>query len=195
MRIDKYDQDNLIFSSGDPADAFFVILQGSIKLFVLSHDGSETIIEIIEEGMSFAEAAMFALASYPVNCEAMEGTRLLRIERSDFLNKLQQNRQLPLQILASLGRWQLRLMGELWQLKAQTPAQRLAWLLVTLSGSNSGRVRIRLPYPKSAIAGRIGIAQESLSRAFTRLTAQGVETHANHVTIADVDKLRRFCGH
>ena len=75
-----------------------------------------------------------------------------------------------------LGRWQLRLMTELRQLKAHTPAQRLGWYLLRLADASTGAARIKLPYRKSIIAGRIGITPESLSRALARLAEFGVET-------------------
>lgn len=183
-----------MFSAGDPADAFFVVLAGAVKLFVLSPEGGETIIEIVRAGTTFAEAAIFASARYPVHAEAFEDTRLLRIHRHDFLAKLRRKPALALQMFTSLGRWQLLLMGELWQLKAQTPAQRLAWTLLKLTTAGSGPATITLRDPKSIVAARIGITPESLSRALTRLSDLGVETRGNEITIARIEDLRRFAG-
>ncbi|MBK8908500.1 MAG: cyclic nucleotide-binding domain-containing protein [Rhodospirillales bacterium] len=183
-----------IFSAGDPADAFFVVLEGAVKLFVLSPEGCETIIEVVRAGATFAEAAIFASAGYPVHAEAFEDTRLLRIHRHDFLAKLRRNPSLALQMFVSLGQWQLLLMGEMWQLKAQTPAQRLAWTLLKLTTACSGPATITLRDPKSVVAARIGITPESLSRALTRLANLGVETRGNEITIASIEDLRRFAG-
>jgi DNA-binding Lrp family transcriptional regulator len=52
---------------------------------------------------------------------------------------------------------------------------------------------VRLPYRKSLIASRIGIAPESLSRAMARLVELGVKSRGDEVAIEDVKKLRRFC--
>lgn len=184
-----------MFSAGDPADAFFVVLDGAVKLFVLSPEGGETIIEIVRAGTTFAEAAIFASARYPVHAEAFEDTRLLRIQRHDFLVRLRRKPSLALQMFTSLGRWQLLLMGELWQLKAQTPAQRLAWTLLKMTDAGAaGRTTITLRDPKSIVAARIGITPESLSRALTRLADLGVETRGSEITIARIEDLRRFAG-
>jgi CRP-like cAMP-binding protein len=191
--VRSYDRDSLLFSAGDPADRFFVVVEGAVKLSVVDADGNETIIEIIGAGNSFAEAAMFGPGRFPVNAEAIAGVRLITIEASTFLRKLEENRRLGLDMLASLGRWQLRLMAELRQLKAHTPAQRLGWYLLGLADASTGEVRIKLPYRKSIIAGRIGIAPESLSRALARLAEFGVETRDDEVLIHDVRRLERFC--
>jgi CRP-like cAMP-binding protein len=192
--VRSFSEAALLFSAGDRAAAFYAVVEGTVRLFVLNRDGSETTIEIVGARTTFAEAAIFASGHYPVNAEAMEGCRLLRIDASAFLRQLHRDRHLALKMLASLGRWQLHLMGELWQLKAQTPAQRLAWYLVSLTDSGNGAAVVRLPYPKNLIASRIGVTPESLSRALTRLAEVGVDTRGEEVTIDDVDALRRFGG-
>ncbi len=192
--VRRYPKAALLFSAGDPADAFFAVVEGAVRLFALNADGSESTIDIVGARMTFAEAAIFAIGRYPVNAEAMDGARLVRIGAAVFLRKLSDNPRLALQMLASLGRWQLRLMGELWQLKAQTPAQRLAWYVQNLASVREGPVEVKLPYPKSLIASRIGIAPESLSRALSRLGEIGVESHGDVVQVRDIEALRRFSG-
>jgi CRP/FNR family transcriptional regulator, dissimilatory nitrate respiration regulator len=192
--VHTYPPDALVFSVGDGADGFFIVLSGSIQLFVLTAEGAETVIEIVGAGASFAEAAMFASARFPVNCATLVETRLLKLHRGDFLGRLERDPRLALQIVVSLERWQHRLTAELWHLKARTPAQRLAWLLVTLSDAESGSAALTLPHAKGTIAARIGIAPETLSRAFARLAELGVATRGSRVTIADVARLRDYCG-
>jgi len=50
----------LLFSKGDPADWFFVVLAGRVSLFALFKTGDHSLIEAIETGHSFAEGAIFA---------------------------------------------------------------------------------------------------------------------------------------
>jgi CRP-like cAMP-binding protein len=191
--VRSYEDDTLLFSAGDRAEGFFVVAEGSVRLFALSEDGIESIIEIFGKGTSFAEAAMFASGRFPVNAEAMAGSRLVRIDAATFLRRLAEDKASAFKMLASVGRWQLRLMGELYHLKAQTPAQRLAWYILQLTDAQSGSVTVKLPYRKSLIASRIGIAPESLSRAIARLGELGVESRGDTVTIGDVEKLQAFC--
>lgn len=194
----KYNRDELVFSCDDIAESFFIVITGAVKLYLLDSEGREKIIGIVEKGSSFAEAAVFASSRFPVNCEAMEETRLVKIHRNSFLAKLHDRPSLALHMLASLGRWQLHLMSELWQLKAKSPAQRLAWFLVRLSGSQTdsptGSVTVRLPCAKGIVAARIGITPESLSRALTRLKALGVTSNGNEITLTNIERVRTFCG-
>jgi CRP/FNR family transcriptional regulator, dissimilatory nitrate respiration regulator len=191
--VRTYTDDGLLFVAGDPADRFFAVIEGCVRLFALSKDGQETIIEVIGAGSSFAEAAIFATACYPVNADVMAGSRVVSLRASTLVTLLRHDAQLALRMLATLHHWQLRLMAELQQLKGRTPAQRLAWYLLDLVDQAGGETTVRLPYRKGFIAARIGITPESLSRALGRLGQLGVESDGNAFRVADVDALRRFC--
>ncbi len=191
--VRHYNEDTLLFSAGDQAERFFVTLQGSVRLFALNKDGDEAIIEVVGAGHSFAEAAIFNLARYPVNAEAMAGARVAAIGATPILETLRANSAVATCMLSSLCRWQLHLLAEIRRLKGQSPAQRLAWFLVSLAEGADETAVVRLPYRKSIIAGRIGITPESLSRALARLADLGVESKGDVVALRDIPALRRFC--
>ena len=45
-----------LFFQGDEASNFFLVLSGRIKLYRLSPEGKEKVVEIMENGSTFAEA-------------------------------------------------------------------------------------------------------------------------------------------
>lgn len=191
--VRAYAEDSLLFSAGDRADHFYVVLHGSVRLFALNEEGDETIIEVIGAGNSFAEGAIFGAGRYPVYGEAFAGARVVSISAAPLLEAVRSDCHLAMAVLASLCRWQLDLMAEIRRLKGQAPAQRLAWFLASLAGDVSGEAVFRLPFRKAIIAGRIGITPESLSRALARLAELGVESKGDIVTVHDVEALRAFC--
>ena len=192
--VRSFSTESLLFLAGDPADRLFVVLSGAVRLGILDCQGNETIIEVIGPGTSFGEGALFASRRYPVQAEALAGTRLVSINGPRVIKAMLQNNALAFGMLDSLGRWQLRLMAELRQLKLQSPAQRLGLYLLLSVEETAPDACIRLPYPKSLIARRIGITPESLSRALSRLAPCGVESRGDTIVIRDVEALRRFCG-
>jgi CRP-like cAMP-binding protein len=191
--VRAFDEDTLLFSAGDPADRFYVTLRGSVRLFALNKDGDEAIIEVISAGHSFAEAAIFSLAWYPVNAEAMAGARVASIGAVPLLETMRGNSVVAHRMLSSLCRWQLHLLAEIRRLKGQSPAQRLAWFLLSLADGADHSALVHLPYRKSILAGRIGITPESLSRALARLAKLGVESKGDEVVLRDIPALRQFC--
>jgi CRP/FNR family transcriptional regulator, cyclic AMP receptor protein len=46
--IEKYHKDQIVFSQGDPTEAVFYILQGKVKLTVVSEQGKEAVVAILE---------------------------------------------------------------------------------------------------------------------------------------------------
>ena len=63
------DEGQWLFRQGDPARRFYLVVEGQLRLFRLSPEGTEKVIEIVSPGQTFAEALMFLNAPrYPV-CE------------------------------------------------------------------------------------------------------------------------------
>lgn len=199
--VSSYSETSLLFSQGDVADRFFLVLEGRVNLFALTDKGDQTIIEVFDKGWTFAEAAMFSSGRFPLNAEVSAGSRLLSIPVAPFLRRLSEHRELAFQMLSALSRWQHHLLVEIAELKSKSPVQRLGAFLLHLvpaedgaaRGGTGGAVEVRLPITKTVLASRIGIAPESLSRAIARLRSVGVESHGRDLIITDMAALRRFC--
>jgi CRP-like cAMP-binding protein len=65
----SYDKGAMLFQQGDKATAFFLILDGWVKLFRMNPEGLEAVIGVFSRGECFAEAAMFLGGRYPVSAE------------------------------------------------------------------------------------------------------------------------------
>jgi CRP/FNR family cyclic AMP-dependent transcriptional regulator len=48
--IEKYEKGQVVFSQGDTADAVFYIQEGRVKLTVVSEQGKEAVVGILEPG-------------------------------------------------------------------------------------------------------------------------------------------------
>ncbi|MCC6466788.1 MAG: Crp/Fnr family transcriptional regulator [Alphaproteobacteria bacterium] len=191
--VESADSDRLLFSAGDPADRFYIVLTGRVRLFALTAQGKQTTISFIEAGFSFAEGAIFGMRFLPVNAEVCAGTRLAQIPRDPFVSQLMSEPDLTFKMLAALARWQSRLIDAVTELKTRSPSQRFAAVLLSLTDRVSGPADVPLPISKSALANRIGIAPESLSRVFVRMQGLGVTVEGSTIRISDVTMLREHC--
>lgn len=187
-----YPETTLLFSQGDAADRFFVVLAGRVNLFALTESGDQSVIEVFDAIATFAEAAMFSSGKFPLNCEVVAGSRLVHVPAGPFLKRLAENRTLAFHLLSGLSGWQRKLIHEITELKSKSPGQRLASFLLALAKGAEGSAQVRLPITKTVLASRIGIAPESLSRALARLKTVGVESHGREVVLTDLDALRRW---
>jgi CRP/FNR family transcriptional regulator, dissimilatory nitrate respiration regulator len=78
------------------------------------------------------------------------------------------------------------------QIKVLTAPQRVADFLLRLCPCEQGQNTMELPYEKALIASRLGMQPGSLSRALANLRAHGVSVDRNSVSIADVERLKKF---
>ena len=187
-------RNSMLFQAGNRADAFFIVLSGVVKLFALTEDGRESIVEIVEPVSSFAEAAMFAGGVYPVAAEVVEEAALVRVGAREFFNELRANPAVAGRMLGSLLRWERRLAGELRRQRDFSPMERVAELLVSLTPQAQGETVVTLPMKKLVIASRLGMKPESLSRVLARLRDFGVHTQGRTVRIEDVSRLHALCA-
>jgi CRP-like cAMP-binding protein len=69
---------SVLFRQGDPATAFFIVIDGWIKLNRINVSGEETVIHILTKGDNFAEAVAFTGVRFPATAEAVTDARVVR---------------------------------------------------------------------------------------------------------------------
>ena len=183
-----------VFRQGDPANAFFIVIEGWVKLYRMTMSGEEAVIFLFAKGDSFAEAVAFTGQPYPATAETVSKARIVRIPASHVIQCIRTVPDIALAMIASTSQHLHHLVHQVEQLKAQTGVQRVAEFIVSLAAVEHGGCTIALPYEKGLIAGRLGLKPESLSRAFARLKPLGVEVHASHVLVHDIAKLRDYAN-
>ena len=55
--IVRYDKNQIVFTQGDPADTIYYVQKGRLKVVVISEQGKEAVVGILEAGSSSARAA------------------------------------------------------------------------------------------------------------------------------------------
>jgi CRP-like cAMP-binding protein len=190
--VKQPERDEVLFVHGDPAAAFFVVLEGWVKVYRMTKSGEEAVLNVFTRGQSFAEAAAFTAGKYPATAECVTDCRLILVPSRRLFDHIRAEPAIGLAMLASTSQHLHFLARQIEQLKVQTGAQRLAEFLLALAPVESGACTIALPYDKGLIAGRLGMKPESLSRAFLRLRESGVRVKQNMATVSDVGRLRSF---
>ena len=185
-----------LFRHGQPAERFFFVHDGLIKLFRLSPDGGEKIIDLVRPGDTFAEAVMFLgpQGRYPVSAAAVADSVLLAFSQKNYLGLLRDSPDLCFGLLASLSRRLHMLVNQIDSLTLQNATYRLvAYLLEQIPSGVKTSPEVQLTTPKSAIASRLAIQPETLSRILARLRGSGfIEVEGAHITVRDVDALRKM---
>jgi len=184
----------IIMRQDDPATAFFIVIDGWMKISRNTQSGGETVIDMMRKGDSFAEAAAFSGSRYIASAEAASVARVARIPADHLVRCIRQSPDIALAMIASTSQRMRYLVQQVEQLKAQSGVQRVAEFLASLSLAEQGRCALALPYDKILIAGRLGLTPESLSRAFAKLRGVGVTINASQVNVKDIVELRRIAS-
>jgi len=181
-----------LFRQDDLATAFFIMIDGWMKLYRITSAGEETVVNVLTRGNSYAEAHALSGAPYPATAEAVSDVRVVQIPAQHVVRCIRENSDIALAMIAFGSQHLHNLVQTIERLRARSAVQRVAEFLASLAPTEMGSCSIMLPFDKGLIAARLGLTRETLSRTFARLRSVGVFVHASHVAVKDVGKLRKL---
>jgi len=185
------DEAQALFQQGDPAERFYLVVAGQIKLYRLSPAGNEKVIEIVTPGDTFAEALMFLEAPrYPVGAQALEPSGVISIDAADFADMLAGSVKTCFLLLADMSQRLRGLIHEIDNLTLQSATCRVAGYLLAQAPADVDVFALQAP--KHILASRLSIKPETFSRIIKQLSTQKLlEVHGNRVRIRDRKALQR----
>jgi CRP/FNR family cyclic AMP-dependent transcriptional regulator len=122
-----------IFAQGDAADAVFYIQKGKIKLTVLSTNGKEATIGILEEGDFFGEGCLAGQRVRMGSASAITICDILRIDRKAMMQSLHREHKLSDMFVAYLLARNIRHEEDLVDQLFNSSEKRLARILLLLA--------------------------------------------------------------
>jgi CRP-like cAMP-binding protein len=168
----------VLFSDGEEAKGFYVILSGKVKLYKISAEGKEQILHVVSAPDAFAEAALFLEGNYPAFAEALADSQLLFFPKRDFVHLIETNPQLSINMIVSLTHFLRKFASLIEELSLKEVSSRVAKYLIDLSlksakdGKNPREVDLDLS--KTQLASKLGTISETLSRTLSKMKAKGV---------------------
>ena len=102
----EYDPGEVVFSEGGIPDSMFIVLAGSVRL----HQGNNEV-TTAENNDAFGTWALFDDEPRVMTASILKKTKLLKIEKDDFVDLLADNVNITQGIMKSLVRRVRRLMG------------------------------------------------------------------------------------
>jgi CRP-like cAMP-binding protein len=191
-QLHHLDDGQMLFNQADKVTAFYLILNGKIKLFRMSPDGQEKIIEIVKAGQVFAEALMFtSQADYPVSSAALTETTIIGINAKKFHEMLWDSTATCLLLLGDMSLRLRGLISEIDKLTLHNGTCRVASYLI--QEITDGKTEIELDIAKNIIAARLSIKPETFSRIIKSLKDQNIlSIQGNCITIHNMDTLKEM---
>ena len=179
-------RDESLFCEGDPADAVFVVVSGTVRLSKMLADGRRQIIGFHEAG----DLIGFALSQeHSYSAEAVTSARLRRVSRTKLEGLMDANPQLRLSLFSLAARELAAAQRQLLLLGRKTARERLCSFLVERRRDGSGT--IELPMSRTDIADYLGLTIETVSRTLSQLRSAGLirMQGLNSIELADPERL------
>ncbi len=129
----KCPKKQILFSQGDKADAVFYIQEGLVKLTVVSQQGKEAIIAVLEKGSFFGEGCLAGQLVYMATATAAEDSTLVRIEKAAMIRALHDEPEFSELFLAHLLARNIRIQEDLVDQLFNTSEKRLARVLLLMA--------------------------------------------------------------
>jgi CRP/FNR family transcriptional regulator, dissimilatory nitrate respiration regulator len=187
----------VLFSQGDVAHGFYLVISGKIKIYRLSPQGQEYVMRIVGPGDTIAEAAVFSGKNYPAAAEALEDGSLYYLAKADFLALIQETPQLALNMMTGLSLLLRQLAQQVEDLSLKEVSARLARFLLEEAGSGSAiplnGMQIPLTLKKSLLASRLGTIGETLSRTLAKMKQKNIiDIQKNVICLKNIQALKEI---
>jgi CRP/FNR family transcriptional regulator len=189
----------ILFSDGEEARGFYVILSGRVKLFKVSPDGKEQILHIVSAPDAFAEAVLFLEGTYPAFAEAITDCQLLFFPRRDFIQFIEKNPRLSINMIVTLSHYIKRFASLIEELSLKEVSSRIAKYIIDLSmkSSKEGKIpkEVELDLSKTQLALKLGTISETLSRTLAKMRAKRIiDVKKNKIIILNREALEELAS-
>lgn len=195
----RFADDQTIFMKGDPGDALYGVLAGSVRIATSAPDGKEITLNLIEPGRFFGEIAALDGGPRTANAYAVGEAELLRIDSGPFSAVVRTNPVLAIGIVHLLCdrlRWTSTSLEDLVLLDAEARiAKRLLMLGSTYGRDGDDGLLVTLEMSQDEFAQMVGVTRVSVNTHFAAWKRAGIlKIKRKQITIRDQDALRRIAA-
>ena len=193
MVAKHFENGNYIFLEDSEGEQCFFVLEGSVKVTRLSKDGREVILAMLNEGDFFGEMSLLDGESRSANVIALEETKVLTLDRNDFIAVVNDYPQIAVQLLKELARRLRKSDRQIASLSLSDAEKRIALSIIRFADEQgviqNGKVSIPKTPIQQDIANMAGTSRETVSRALGLLENENlIERNGRELIILDYKK-------
>jgi len=195
LRSRRFRRGEVLFHEGDPGDSLFIVVSGSIKVFLPSDQGDEAILATLGPGDSLGELSLLDGVPRSASAIAIEPVEALMLPRGQFLGLLAADAGLRDAVLGHLAAELRRLTTHVADLHFLDLTGRLAARLVRLAEERGerlpdGSVRVDPPPTQGDLASMVGATRQSVNKLLGEFAQEGlVRLEPDAIVIPSLDAL------
>jgi CRP-like cAMP-binding protein len=164
-----------IFSQGDAADAVFFIQDGKVKLSVVSQQGKEAVLALLEPGAFFGESCLVGQLVRTASAVAEEAATLVRIDKEAMIAVLHKEAAFSELFMSYLLSHNMRIEEDLVDQLFNSSEKRLARVLLLLAHfGKDGKPETVIPkMSQETLAEMIGTTRSRVSFFMNKFRKMG----------------------
>lgn len=198
MRVRRFRRGETVFHLGDPGDALFIVMAGSIKITLPADTGDEAILATLRPGDFFGELALLDGAPRSATAVAIEPTETYILARERFRELIATEPVMREALLATLAAEVRRLTHHVEELHFLDITGRLASRLARLAAEPGasrlpdGSIRLAGPLTQGDLAAMIGCTRQSVNKLLGMFTDDGlIRLEKDRIVVVDLEGLGR----
>ncbi|RVU90085.1 Crp/Fnr family transcriptional regulator [Flavobacterium columnare] len=175
----KLKKNEVIFNEGESALFFYLIVDGTIRMFNRNEEGKEFVQGYFSSGQSFGEPPLFIDENYPTTAACMKDSIVLKLSKNKFFKMLEDLPELQTLFIKILSK---RIIGKAKSSKDiinQNTEQKIISFLM-IQKPEDIQEKIFIPFTRQEIANFTGLRVETVIRACSKLKKTGVIDIINH---------------
>lgn len=188
----------MVCEAGAALDGLFVLIDGRVKLAILSAEGAERVIDIVLPGGVFGESAPFLDEPSPVYAEALCDCSVLSVSPERLREAAALWPAVALALLGNMARTVRALTRDLESCCLLNAGQRVARFLLNQATCDQGATdaaEVSLPAAKVVVASSLNLTPETFSRELHVLARDGlIEVGHRTIRVKSLAQLRGRCG-
>ena len=181
----EFHKNQHVFEQGDVADTVFYIQSGKVKLTVVSEQGKEAVIAILEPGQFFGEGCMNGHPLRIATTTAMENCVITSITKAAMIAAIHDEPKFSELFMAFLLTRNSRIEEDLIDQLFNSSERRLARLLLLLAnfGKEGRPVPISPNISQETLAEMIGTTRSRVSHFMNKFRKLGLINYNGHIEV------------
>lgn len=186
-RVIRLARNEMLVHRGDRPHGLYLLIEGELKLFLISSSGAERILRIVRSGDTFCEESAFSDTPQMLAAQTTRESLVLFIPTRAMRDAMLDCGSFSEALLERLSERMCDLLSGMEQCEQRNSVQRVAHYLVKHARETDSTPEVELASNKQTIASQLNMTPESFSRVLSRFAREGFIHSRGHRAIRLTD--------
>lgn len=187
----KFSPGQFLYHRGDPADGFWIVETGQVKLGHQNEQGAMDVLVILGPGDSFGELACLGDFDRVLDAEALGDVEMVWVSDAIFSEVMATSPDIARDMLRILAKQLQEALDNLLVFRNMPAPKRLAQRLLAFAADREPPVKLGIK--QQDLAELIGVSRMTIASALAELEKLGLVTrHYGHIAVEDPAALRQW---